>query len=130
MVAVPDTAAVPAALAGADTDLICLVDGDVEPLTAGWLDHLDRALVGPAAAATGVLVHPARPPGRATPHDLLVRAAGYEVTASAQAGGVVRPVTTTSVVRVDAPADASRPAASTAASRLSLIHISEPTRPY
>ncbi|HRA34429.1 MAG TPA: glycosyltransferase [Acidimicrobiales bacterium] len=83
VVAVPDTAAVPAALAGADTDLICLVDGDVEPLTAGWLDHLDRALVGPAAAATGVLVHPARPPGRATPHDLLVRAAGYEVTASA-----------------------------------------------
>jgi glycosyltransferase involved in cell wall biosynthesis len=88
VVPVPDPTAVPAVLATADTDLVCLVDGDVEPLTTTWLDLLDRALAAPGprgdapvAAATGVLVHPPRPVGHATPHDLLVRAAGYEVTA-------------------------------------------------
>lgn len=86
------TASTPAEVSGVlegtgdEAELVCIVDSDVEPLTPGWLARLALSMRGAgAAAATAVMVHPRRPLKSATPHDLLVRSAGYHVDESAGA---------------------------------------------
>lgn len=64
----------------ATEDVVVLLAATCEPLTTDWLPRLVRAVRPDAAGASAVLVHPHRPPGRATAHDLLVRSAGLAVT--------------------------------------------------
>lgn len=65
-------------IADATEDLVLLASSATEPLTRSWFESLARAVHAGAGAATGVLVHPERPLAMATPHDLLVRSAGFE----------------------------------------------------
>ena len=57
-------------------DLVGAMAATTEPLDVGWLDRLAAAIDGSVVAAVPLVVHPRRPPWRATPHDGLVRAAG------------------------------------------------------
>jgi Glycosyl transferases group 1 len=57
-------------------DLVGVMAATSEPLAAGWLDRLATVIDGSVVAAVPLVVHPRRPPWRATPHDGLIRAAG------------------------------------------------------
>ena len=69
-----------------ESDLVGIVLATSAPLDATWLARLTAAVVGDVVAATPVLLHPARPRRRATPHDGRVRSAGLMIDATS--GGV------------------------------------------
>ena len=82
-----------------EIELICLVDAQVEPLTSTWLDHLYGSLTeNDAAAATGVMVHPQRALAHSTPHDCLIRSAGFEVLPDTSGAPSVVPLLAGSIV--------------------------------
>ncbi|MBK6855805.1 MAG: hypothetical protein IPG97_04410 [Microthrixaceae bacterium] len=82
-----------------EIELICLVDAQVEPLTSTWLDHLYGSLTeNDAAAATGVMVHPQRALAHSTPHDYLIRSAGFEVLTDTSGAPSVVPLLAGSIV--------------------------------
>jgi hypothetical protein len=74
-------AAVARAVEGSASDLVCVLSPTSRPLEGGWLRRLAAGLVDDVVAAAPTLLHPARPLGHDTPHDLLVRAEGLELVA-------------------------------------------------
>ncbi|MBX3287406.1 MAG: glycosyltransferase family 1 protein, partial [Actinobacteria bacterium] len=61
-------------------DVVVLLGPGTEPLHDGWLARLAAAAADDdVVAATPLVLHPERPLREATPHDLLVRAAGLRV---------------------------------------------------
>lgn len=75
-----DANAVNDATAHAAGELVALVRSTSEPLDPAWLRRLTAAVSGDVVAAVPMLVHPERPVWGATPHDLCIRALGFEVT--------------------------------------------------
>ena len=69
------------ALDRADTELVGIILGSTQPCDATALDRLAAAIEAEpgVVAAAPVLLHPQRPPARATPHDGLVRSAGLSI---------------------------------------------------
>lgn len=76
--------AVRRALDAAEGDLVGLILATTTPLDAAWLARLAAAMDDGVAAATPVLVHPARPRSRATPHDGRVRSAGLSIEVTSE----------------------------------------------
>jgi hypothetical protein len=63
------------------TELVCVVATDLVTVDEAWLARLAAPLGGRTVATVPTVLHPARPGGRATPHDLAVREAGLRARA-------------------------------------------------
>jgi glycosyltransferase involved in cell wall biosynthesis len=72
-----------AAEAASSNEMVCFLAWEVEPLESGWLERLAAPIGGLVVASTAMVLHPERPPARATPHDLLIRQVGLELRADA-----------------------------------------------
>jgi glycosyltransferase involved in cell wall biosynthesis len=70
------SAALARAIAASAPGVVGVVHTSSEPLNPDWLARLAAVIDGTVAAAVPLVVHPRRPPHRATAHDGLVRAAG------------------------------------------------------
>lgn len=86
----PISAAVSRAIDATHGDVICVTLATTVPLEALWLERLTDALSGTVGATCPTLVHPQRPATRATPHDLRVRALGYELELRADGTPLLR----------------------------------------
>ncbi len=85
-----ETAAVRDAVRRATGDVLVVVRSTTVGIEPGWLAHLAGAVEGHVVAATPQVLHPAREPTRATPHDLRVRHLGLEVVTGRDGAPVVR----------------------------------------
>jgi hypothetical protein len=84
-------------------DALCFVAGTTASLDEHWLARLAAAIGDTTVATTPVLVHPDRSGWQATPHDLLVRSAGYVLVTDADSAPEIR------AQGAGAPVDASGP---------------------
>jgi hypothetical protein len=70
-------------VAATSGDLVCILAASTEPLEDGWLLRLAAVVEDDVAASGPLVLHPERPLRHATPHDLSVRAAGFEIVSTA-----------------------------------------------
>jgi hypothetical protein len=106
-------ASVRQAIDSSRTELVCLLLATTQPIDGYWLARLATEIHDDVVAATPLLVHPLRPPSRATPHDGRVRAAGLEIGVATDQSPVVQAAEAGAIADPDRPVRAV-PAASPA----------------